>query len=149
SGITSTSYTETGVPTGGGHTYVVTSVNNATGLQSGYSAPASGVTWYAPTLSPFILWGGAVYSDPPVTVGQTIQVSMIAGGNPYPTFSLVSAPSTMSIDATTGVVTYSPGQNEIGTTNYMVQATNAVGSVQQTYSFHVLPAPIIVFSDGP
>jgi hypothetical protein len=149
SGITSTSFTEGGITTGKGYTYVVTSVNNATGLESGYSAAASAVTWYAPTLSPFILWGGAVFSNPPVTVGQTIQVSMIASGNPFPTFSLVSAPSTMSIDPITSVVTYAPGPSEIGTVYYTVQATNAVSSVQQTYSFNVLPPPIIVFSDGP
>jgi hypothetical protein len=149
SGITSTSFTEGGIASGKGYNYVVTSVNKATGLESAYSAMVSAVTWYAPSLSPFVLWGGAVFSNPPVTVGQTIQVSMIAYGNPYPTFSLVSAPSTMSIDQVTGVVTYSPGQNEIGTVSYTVQATNAVSSVQQTYSFQVKPAPIIVFSDGP
>ncbi len=149
SGLTTNSYTVGGLTTGSSHTYYVVAVDNATGISTAPSATATGETWYAPTLSPFVLLGGAVMSDPVATVGQPISVSMISAGNPNPSFTILTGPSTLSIDANTGIVTYQPDGSSLGLVYYTVQATNAVSSVTQTYGFDVVPAPTIIFNDGP
>jgi hypothetical protein len=149
SGLTTSSYTVTGLGTGSSHMYYITSVDDASGLASAPSSIVTAQTWYAPTLSPFVLLGGALMSDPNATIGQPINVSMISSGNPAPTFSLVSGPNGLSIDPNTGVVTYTPDDSTLGLVNYTVEASNAVSSVSQTYGFNVVPAPTIIFNDGP
>jgi hypothetical protein len=149
SGVTTAAVTIGGLATGSYHSYYVTAVDLATGISTARSVIASAQTWYLPTLSPFVLLGGAVMSDPRATVGQPISVSMISTGNPAPNYTLLSAPSNLSIDPNTGVVTYTPDGSSLGIVNYTVQASNAVGSVSQTYGFDVLPAPTIIFNDGP
>jgi hypothetical protein len=149
-GLTTTSYTVTGLATGSTHSYVVTDVSAVTGLETAYSALAIAQTWYPPTLqSDFLLSSGALWSGPAqVTSGQTIQITFLFAGNPSPTFSIISGPSTISVDGN-GVVTYTPGPSEMGIVNYTVQAANGAGSTTQSYSFQVLPAPTIIFNDGP
>jgi hypothetical protein len=148
SGVTTTSYTVGGLTTGSSHTYYITAVDKATSIQTAPSAVATGQTWIAPTLSQFVLWGGAVFDTVPVTSGQSVQVSMISTGNPAPSYAITSGPSTITVDAN-GVVTYTPGPTESGIVSYTVQASNSAGSVSQTYSFQVRPAPTIIFNDGP
>jgi hypothetical protein len=149
SGLTSASDTITGLGTGSYHTYYVTAVDVPTGLSSVASALVSTQTWYPPTLNQWVLLGGALASDPSATVGQLINVSMISSGNPAPTFTVLSGPSTLSIDPNTGIVNYTPDGSTLGQVNYTIQASNAAGTVSQTYSFNVVPAPTIIFSDGP
>jgi hypothetical protein len=147
-GITTTSYTVTGLGGGTTHNYVVTDVGAVTGLETARSGMATASTWFAPTLSTEFLWGGAVFSSPvPVTQTMSVTISLMWTGNPTPAFSIISGPSTISVDAN-GHVTYTPSLSDLGIVNFTVQATNAVGSTTQSYSFNVLRAPTIVFTEG-
>jgi len=125
----------------GGHTYYVSSVS-PDGVISARSAPASGQALYAPSLYGALL-GGAVVSSANVQEGQSVQVTLLAYGNEKPTFSLVSGPGTMSVDAASGVVTYSPAVGEAGDVPATFKATNRVGSATETFVFHVMPAPSV------
>jgi hypothetical protein len=151
SGIAGTSYLVTGLATGSTHTYVVTDVGDVTGLESARSAMAAGQSWYAPTLSTeFLLGSGAVWQGAaPVTSGQSVQITLLWTGNPTPDFTITSAPpGTILVDAS-GHVSYTPAPGVLGVVNYTVQASNPVGTATQTYQFDVLPAPTIIFNDGP
>ncbi len=138
SGITGTSIT-LGLKSG---TFQVASVS-PTGVVSPHSSDASGAALSAPDLYGATL-NGALLSNFPVTVGQTIQVQLISTGNFAPTYSIVSgAPATMSLNPTTGLVTYTPGAGEVGTFSVTFAATNSVGSSQNTFQFTVVPAPTV------
>jgi hypothetical protein len=136
--LTTTADTLTGLATGSHHTYVVKAVD-ATG-QSAYSAPATAETWIAPSLpygSAFLLPSGALFSSPvAVTAGLTTQVTLLAAGNPL-NYSVLSGPSTVSINAKSGVVTYTPALNEVGTVKITFQVSNPLGAVTQTIQFNV------------
>ena len=125
---------------GASGTYLVSAVNSV-GVESARSNAASASVWTPASFpqSPFyLLSGGALWGGPlAVTVGQTVQISLIGAGNPAPTYSVVSGPPTVSIDPNTAVITYTPGINEIGLVNVTFQASNAAGSATQTIQFQV------------
>jgi hypothetical protein len=155
SNVTANSFLVTGLGSGKGGTYVVKAVTTA-GVASANSAPASGETWVAPALpTDFLLTNGAVYSSAVnVTVGQSVQITLLGTGNPAPTYSVVSGPSTVSVDPKTGVVTYTPAASEVGPVNITFQAANVAGTATQTVPFNVTaptstPAtPTITVSGG-
>jgi hypothetical protein len=91
---------------------------------SDYVQLSSGAEWYIP-------WG-------PInaTAGLTTQVTAYVAGNPL-TFSVLSGPSTASIDPTSGVLTYTPDPSEVGSVSITVEASNDLGSVTQTIPFNV------------
>ncbi len=150
-GVTATSYTVTGLGTGSYHTYVVTDVGAVTGLETPYSVPSAAQTWYPPSFPQapaFLLSNGALWSGPVnVTENQTVQITLLGVGNPL-NYTVLSGPTTVSI-ANTGVVTYTPAASEIGQVNITFEAYNPVGTATQTVTFNVLPAPTIIFHDGP
>jgi len=61
---------------------------------------------------------------------------------------MLSGPATMSVNSTTGVVTYSPTASEVGTNNATFLVSNAVGSVTVTFPFKVTAVPTIVVTGG-
>ncbi|RKH54050.1 hypothetical protein D7Y23_01770 [Corallococcus sp. AB050B] len=67
-------------------------------------------------------------NSPPVTtavVGVEYRHTVIARGRPAPTYSLVgTVPQGMSIDATSGLITWTP--SAVGTVDVLVRATNGV-----------------------
>ncbi len=137
--LQTTSDTITGLARGSRHNYVVTAVNSAG--QSLYSYVAFGETWFPPTL----LYGGMyyqlssgyeAYGPVSATAGLTTQLTFYVGGDPL-TYSIVAGPSTVSIDPKLGVMTFRPTASEVGTVNVTYQASNAVGSTQQTIQFDV------------
>jgi N-acetylneuraminic acid mutarotase len=152
SGLTTTSYTVTGLATGSTHTYVVTDVGAVTGLETAYSVPATAQTWYPPSFPQapaFLLSNGALFAGPVnVTENQTVQITLLGVGNPL-AYSVLSGPTTVSIDPNTGVVTYTPASSEVGQVNITFEASNSLGTATQTVTFNVLPAPTIIFNDGP
>lgn len=76
--------------------------------------------------------------------GSTYTYQATASGNPQPTFSLVTAPTGMTIDAGTGLISWAPTVAQAGPNSVTVRATNVVGSVDQSFSVSVLtPAPTI------
>lgn len=156
--LTAPSDTITGLATGSTHAYVVTALNS-TG-QSVYSLPASAETWVAPTFANgpngFLLSSGSLFSGiVNATQGLTTQVSLLVNGNPLK-YSIVSGPSGVSIDPKTGVVSYTPTSQTLGTASATFMASNALGSITQTIQFDVaagssLPKPTLKLSSqsGP
>jgi len=144
--ITTTSYTISGVKSAG--TYLVSAVNTSSGLESARSAPVTGVPLYAPTLWGFTL-GSAVYGSPvPVTAGQSVQITLLATGNEAPKFSVVSGPTSVSVDPITGVATFTSAASEVGLVSVTFQATNSVGTATETVYFNVIHTPTITVNGG-
>lgn len=122
-------------------TMYVTSVSGA-GVQSPPSTTVSAQTLYAPSLYNF-LWNGAVMSSASLQVGQTLQVTLLGYGNLSPTYTLDSGPANLSVDANSGVVTFSPVAGEVGTFYATFTATNSVGSSTATFAFTVGPSQVL------
>jgi hypothetical protein len=94
---------------------------------------------YGPTY--FQLSSGYETSGPaPTTVGLTAEVTLYLGGNPL-TYSVVSGPSTLSIDPKSGVVAYTPAAGDVGAVSATLEASNSLGSVTQTIRFAVAAYP--------
>src|SRR5438105_48107 len=137
SNLTTNADSITGLATGSIHTYVVTALNSAG--QSPYSYAATAETWLAPRLSygpDYVrLSSGAEWYIPwgpvHVTAGLTTEVTPYVGGNPL-RFSVLSGPSTASIDPNTGVLMYTPNASEVGPVSITIDASNALGDVTQT-----------------
>lgn len=66
--------------------------------------------------------------------------SISAAGNPQPTYAMVDGPNGMSIDPFTGVVTWTPQADQIGTNNVTLRATNYAGYVDYKYQI-IVPNP--------
>jgi hypothetical protein len=77
-----------------------------------------------------------ITSTPPTTAwtaGYTYQV--LSTGYPQPTYSLAAYPSGMTINSTSGLITWFPSQAQIGGPyTVTVQASNYAGQTTQTYS---------------
>jgi hypothetical protein len=83
------------------------------------------------TTAPTTAWTGTPY---------TYQV--LSTGNPQATYSLTAYPSGMTINSTTGLITWAPTQAEIGGPfTVTVQASNYAGQTTQTYSVTVKQSP--------
>ena len=139
SNLHATADTIAGLAGGSTHDYVVTALS-ASGA-SVYSADAAAQTWFAPSFANgsniFLLSSGALWSGPvSAQAGLSTQISLLINGNPL-NYSVVSGPSTVSINSKTGVVTYTPKAGEVGTVNVTFQAANSLGSVTQTIQFNV------------
>jgi N-acetylneuraminic acid mutarotase/chitodextrinase len=63
-----------------------------------------------------------------------------ATGMPQPTFSMVSGPAGMTIDAVTGVVSWTNVDSPVGMFSATVRGTNAEGSADFTFNYTVYPA---------
>ena len=91
-----------------------------------------------------------VFTSSPSTqafVNQEYSYVVSADANPGAGFSLIKAPASMSINAITGEITWTPTQ--IGSFEVSVQASNALGSAVQEYALTVsmdFAAPTIVSS---
>jgi hypothetical protein len=150
SGITGTSVTlsASGV-------YGVTAVNYE-GYQSAPSPYTSESVATAPDLYTATTTSGADISSLNVNVGQTAQIDLIqAGANPAPTFSLVSGPSAIMVNPTTGLVTYTPGPADIGQQIVTFAASNSAGRSTYQFVYNVLALnptvtvlPVTVTYDG-
>ncbi len=151
SGITATNFTVTGLATAnsisGSHTYLIKSFN-ASGVASSYSASVVAQPLYAPTYG-YTLNGGAVVSSTTVEIGSTSLISAHFDGNQAPTYSLINAPATMSINPVSGLLTYSPAANEVGVVNISIRATNSVGSANASFAFNVVAHSTVVVLNGP
>jgi hypothetical protein len=145
SGVTGTSATIGGLteskPGQAGYSFVVRATDNSTGVQSQDSLPATSPTLFPPQLAGVSV-NGTYVSTVQVQQGSTVRAQILWYANEAPTFSLVSGPSTMSVDRTTGIVSFTAGSSEsdIGNFNAVVQATNSVGSATETIPFSVTDA---------
>ena len=87
-------------------------------------------------------------SSASVEAGQTLQVTLLGYGNLSPTYTMVSGPSDMSVDPTTGIVTFTPNASQIGNVSATFTATNSVGSSTATFTFQVLSIPTVVVNNS-
>jgi lysophospholipase L1-like esterase len=84
----------------------------------------------------------AVITSNPVTLaalGQPYTYDVEATGNPVPTYSLITFPSGMTINESTGLIQWTPGAT--GTFNVTVRATNSEGIDEQSFTILVLTCP--------
>ena len=76
---------------------------------------------------------------------QPYSSTINATGNPQPTYTLLSGPVTMAVDSFSGVITWTPADAGIGTNSVTIEASNAVGSTNWTFTLIVPnppPAPV-------
>jgi hypothetical protein len=144
SNLTSPTDTVGGLSSGSDHTYVVTAVNSSG--ESLYSLPAGAETWIAPSLpyqNYFMLSNGTLSNGPVSSMlGLTTQITLLESGNPL-TYSKVSGASNLTINAKTGVVTFTPNSKEVGTVNVTFEASNSLGNVTQSVQFDVAAYPAL------
>ena len=76
---------------------------------------------------------------PTATAGAAYAATVAAIGLPAPTFTVKSGPTGLTINATTGVISWAPTAGQIGTQTVTVQAQNVAGAVQQTFTIAVTP----------
>jgi hypothetical protein len=139
---TNTSITLTGLTPGYAYLLTVKATDGA-GRSSGYSNYYYATTQAAPGLySPF---GDSIG----VTAKHAVTVDLKALGAPTFKYTMVAGPSTMKISATTGVVTWTPTDQDANTNPYAIfQVTNSTGtSAQLVVYFPVAPnLPVIRYT---
>jgi hypothetical protein len=86
------------------------------------------------------------------TVGVPTGVEVTDSSGEKTTFSIVSAPAGVGINASTGLLNWTPTAAEAGNTKIIVQGKNVYGRSDLTIAFPTYPAPavsdIIVKTDG-
>jgi hypothetical protein len=131
--------------------YKVSAVNSA-GVQSALTGPVSVATLSPPDLYVVTTTSGADIGSLTVNVGQTAQVRLVQEfANPAPTFAVVNGPSNLSVDPTTGLVTYTPTVADIGNQIFTFTASNSVGTSTFNNFVFVVQAnpPTVTVSGGP
>lgn len=89
-----------------------------------------------PPLSPPAI---QVIPDQIIVVGSLFSVTVVdSAGNPSSVYSLVVGPAGMSIDAGTGVLTWTPTISQIGDTTVTVRATNTEGFDDESFNLRVI-----------
>ena len=85
----------------------------------------------------------AITSSPvtAATVGVAYSYDVEATGNPSPTFSLGVYPTGMTVNDTTGVISWTPSAGQEGLNDVEVVATNAAGSDTQAFQVDVTGMP--------
>ena len=116
--------------------YLISAVNGA-GIESVRTPVVSVQTLSIPSLYGAMTTTGAVISSMSLNVGQTGQIYLLSYGNEAPTYSVVSGPSSISVNATTGLVTFTPTAADIGADVVTFEATNSVGTSTNTFTFIV------------
>ncbi|MEZ6049882.1 MAG: kelch repeat-containing protein [Planctomycetaceae bacterium] len=61
-----------------------------------------------------------------------------ATGNPVPTYVLTTAPAGMTIDTTTGLISWQPVDGQVGVHSVVVQASNRAGAAEQAFDITVV-----------
>jgi hypothetical protein len=71
------------------------------------------------------------------TWGNLYQYQVISTGNPQATYSLPTAPSGMTINSATGLISWTPTASQLGSFSVLVQASNSAGQNSQPYTVTV------------
>ena len=81
-----------------------------------------------------------ITSTPPtsITVEELYTYSVEATGDPKPTFSLTESPKGMTIDPNTGLIEWTPTNNQLGDHSVTIEAINTDGIDTQTFTIEVL-----------
>ena len=144
--ITDTSYTITGLASGSGGKYSVATVDTS-GNESRRSASLLTTTNYAPIVYSSNS-GDFVYAiaGDGLHVGYsnyhfTPQSYKVTGyGKPAPTLSIVGSPAGVTVDQTTGIVSWTPSAADVGSATITVRGANSAGTDDLTFSFDVFAA---------
>jgi hypothetical protein len=76
------------------------------------------------------------------TYGNLYQYQVLSTANPQATYSLTTAPSGMTINTSTGLISWTPSASQIGSFSVTVQASNSAGGTSQSYTGTVAaPSP--------
>ena len=150
-GITTTSYTVTGLSPGTSYQYAVAAYDPA-GNVSGYSNVVTGTTLSAPTI---IYYLDGVYIDPALSVVANHQLyfTLSDPGNPTPTLTMYSAPSGVVFgEGQSGAsITWTPTADQVGVNDIIMQSTNIVGTTTMDIQVTVtpdLPVPSLSINGG-
>jgi predicted CxxxxCH...CXXCH cytochrome family protein len=73
-------------------------------------------------------------------------VAPVPGGMPAATFALTTPPTGMTINATTGQISWTPTDQQVGTFPITITATSAGYSTTQSYDLQVNPSPLVITS---
>jgi hypothetical protein len=121
---------------------------------AGYSSAYSRPVTVTPGAAPANFTATEVGSGPnyaiSVVANHQLSVQLSATSFPAITYSVVSPPSGMTVDPTSGLVTWTPGAGNVGTTNVTFQATNMFGTTARTVPITVspdVPVPGFVFTN--
>jgi hypothetical protein len=96
--------------------------------EAGNESAAGQVVPFTTTANPLYPILSYRFNQPYVVVDQPMTIQL-TDSNSYPsTFSLVSGPAGMTVDATTGLVSWTPTYDEVGTQTATFRATNAYGT---------------------
>jgi hypothetical protein len=85
---------------------------------------------------PVLSWSWANGTGPYALAGSPVAIQVSDSSLTPSTFSLVSGPATMALDPNTGLITWAPALSDAGNTTVHVNATNAAGSTDLTFSFY-------------
>ena len=89
-----------------------------------YRAGSSEELGYCNPLSPEIVSSAL----PDAVVGVPYSFTVLASGNPAPSFSLITHPTGMSINSITGLISWTPTLGQVGNNNVTVRANNGSGT---------------------
>jgi hypothetical protein len=133
--VTGTTGTVTGLAPSTKYTYVVKAFDNS-GLSSDYSWLATGTTDTLPSFTGDP--AGTAYN---LTARHAFSLTLTATGNPTDfSYSIVNPPTGMTVIASTGVVSWTPPDSYLGTTNVTFQVSSGAGTGGTVnYNFAVAP----------
>jgi hypothetical protein len=81
--------------------------------------------------------------------GNLYHYQMLSTGNPQATYSLTTAPSGMTVNSSTGLISWTPSSSQLGSFSVTVLASNSAGQTSQSYTVKVgnpIPTPPSSFS---
>ncbi len=97
------------------------------------------------TVKPFIF----TTSIKSVPLGSIYTYQVAALGNPAASFSLLTAPEGMSIEANTGQISWTPAAGQLGSHSVSVEASSALGTDVQSFNVDVTGETIIIDNGDP
>ncbi|MCA9214455.1 MAG: tandem-95 repeat protein, partial [Planctomycetales bacterium] len=121
---------------------------DAAGNMSGWSSRIIGTTLAQPTIA--YSFGGQTTGTLQSPALTTMQIQLLSTGNPTPTYSIVSGPAAMTVNATTGQVQWTPDVVDVGLHEAIFRASNSEGFADVTVSIDIVSdAPQLSVQYGP
>ena len=145
SNLTGTSFTVTGLAPGTQYYYTVKAFDSAN-LSSSYAGLFSVTTDTLPVFT-----GQPSGTTFQLTARHAFTMTLTASGNPIDfAYSIVNPPNGMTVNAATGVVSWTPADNFVGTTSVTFQVSSSAGTGGTVaYNFAVAPnLPVPVYKSA-
>jgi hypothetical protein len=115
---------------------------DSAGYSSGYSGPVYVTPGAAPSGLSAAVVGSAPHYPISIVANHPLSIQLSASSFPAITYSIASPPAGMTVDPVSGLVSWTPGASNVGTTNVSFRATNTFGTT-------ALTVPITVTADVP